>query len=90
MLSWSWLKICKLAHALLWEYIYKWLKFAQRLGSLSYYVGGGTGHGGGGPEQHSLDASPPLSLLPALAMHNKTLVPLSHSSAPAMRDRHYM
>jgi hypothetical protein len=34
----GWPKICKLAHAFLWEYSYKRLKFAQLLGQLSVFL----------------------------------------------------
>jgi hypothetical protein len=34
----GWFKRCKLAHAFLWEYIYKRLKLAQLLGQLGVYL----------------------------------------------------
>jgi hypothetical protein len=34
----GWPEICKLAHAFLWEYSYKRLKLAQRLGQLDVFL----------------------------------------------------
>jgi hypothetical protein len=34
----GWPKRCKLTHAFLWEYCYKRLKFAQRLGQLGVFL----------------------------------------------------